>query len=132
MLLLRMAAAGCLASAGSAAALAVSPGVPHLGLHGSLAAHAAVSLCGTRIGTATQPQLAASQSPRALHWAGLALCAQHDAATRRRQPLAIGPRAFLFDIDGTLVLTDDIYFEAFSQRIFFAIFLQFSIYFAIF
>ena len=119
LLLLRLAAAGSLAASSAALALALAaPGAATpAGLWGGLAGHAAVGLCGSRIGSSAQPlsMLAGAQPPRALHWAGLAACA-HDAAVglsgRRRTTTA---PAFLLDIDGTLVLTDALYFDAFKE-----------------
>ena len=112
MLLLQLAAAGCLASSGIALSLAAAPASRVLQL--GLAAHSAVGLGAGRaaaVATAALPLLAAAQVPRALHLAGLSASVSALASARR----ASAPLTLLLDIDGTLVQTDDIYFEAFKQ-----------------
>ena len=135
LVLMRLAAAGSLAASGLAFSLARSPAHPAKGLmQGGLATHAALSLVGARGPRAfskTLPLLAATAPPRAIHFVGLA-AGLGDLATARvkgrssqKPPLVVSPavtvtaaatpRAFLLDIDGTLLMTDDIYYEAFKQ-----------------
>lgn len=135
LVLLRLAAAGSLAASGLAFSLARSPEQPARGLmQGGLATHAALSLVGARGPRAfskSLPLLAATAPPRGIHFVGLA-AGLGDLATARakgrssqKPPLVVQPavtvtaaatpRAFLLDIDGTLLMTDDIYYEAFKQ-----------------
>ena len=129
LLLLRLAAAGSLAASGASLALAHDAGTQQT-LRGGLAAHAAVNLLAGRCSSSSAlPRLRDAQPPAALHLASLTLCARDALATRWSDPAASAPPAvspaeakpplseiaFCLDIDGTLVLTDDIYFEAFKR-----------------
>jgi len=129
LLLLRMAAAGSLAASGLAMGLAHAPSPPMAGLlQGGLATHAAVHLvgaCKPQLLSKSLPMLAATQSPRVLHLAALSTCVGDVLADRRvkraappppsSSPTATPVAALLLDIDGTLTMTDDIYFDAFKQ-----------------
>ena len=123
LVLLRLAATGSIAASGIAMSLAQTPAHPRSALlRSTLMSHASVSLfsrCQSK--TLRQPlsTVRRVQPPTALHAAGLALCLRDSTRASTAQKLkplrSVSPRAFLLDIDGTLVQTDDIYFEAFKE-----------------
>ena len=130
--LLQLAATGSLTASGVALALAATPGATQMQtarLAKGLLVHGAASLRAGRFGSgSTQPRLQAAQHPRALHLATIAAGVRESGllATIGRPPFsrtrhrgsdapAREPTAFLLDIDGTLVHTDDLYFRAFQE-----------------
>lgn len=135
VLLLRLAAAGSLAASGAALALSHEAGHARPALRAGLVAHSAISLLSGRCaaGDPSLSQLRAAQPPVLLHIMSLAMGAHDMAATHWHDtgpaaglhppasappstvPTAVGGFAWLLDIDGTLVQTDDLYFEAFKQ-----------------
>ncbi len=134
LVLLRLAAAGSLAASGLAFGLARSPALPaRLAMQGGLVTHGALSLGGARVPwsmSKSLPVLAAAHPPCVLHVAGMfagigdfaaaamdrpPTHAAHDTKPADATTATVTPRAFLLDIDGTLLMTDDIYYEAFKQ-----------------
>ena len=141
-LLLRLAASGSFASSGASFALASSDAQGPLLLPAGLATSAAGALwagnCARRVSTDfSAPTLRASQPPLAVHLASLSICASDAVFAHRRRAngggggaptpnLASAPPspaslleeaklAFCIDIDGTLCLTDDLYFQTFQR-----------------
>ena len=129
MLLLRMAAAASLAASGSAFALASAPGMQATSSVGSaLALYSAGSLFASSTSvaverTAALPRLMASKPLNVVQVAGLSALIGDVVAQRTHEcdrvdggaTVPIASLAMCLDIDGTLVLTDDLYFRTFQE-----------------